>query len=261
MTMFVMSSGEGFEDYCLRTFKTMLHGEMFPYSLRETYHLVFDSWNEAVNEINEYGVEGYSYMESPDADDYLLSMCGFTRHVVMQDKSLQLLALFCDTTYRQQMTIFDIPVRFTTRCEKMANGKMGIVQIPIKDHLPKSPDARNDGFMSCCGDLYAKTCFDKFLQESGFTQSTAAVAASYGIPEEGLLCILNQNGIIKENDEDAGWELAEALKDSELIREKTGTDGMPEKQWTYKGQYYIWTLLTQNCSVRPCCDKIIHQEK
>ena len=135
MTMYVMSSGEGFEDYCLRT--------------------------------NEYGVEGYSYMESPDADDYLLSMCGFTRHVVMQDKSLQLLALFCDTTYRQQMTIFDIPVRFTTRCEKMANGKMGIVQIPIKDYLPKSPDARNDGFMSCCGDLYAKTCFDKFLQESG----------------------------------------------------------------------------------------------
>ena len=159
------------------------------------------------------------------------------------------------------MTIFDIPVRFTTRCEKMANGKMGIVQIPIKDYLPKSPDARNDGFMSCCGDLYAKTCFDKFLQESGFTQSTAAVAASYGIPEEGLLCILNQNGIIKENEDDAGWELAEALKDSELIREKTGTDGMPEKQWTYKGQYYIWTLLTQNCSVRPCCDKIIHQEK
>ena len=90
MTMFVMSSGEGFEDYCLRTFKTMLHGEMFPYSLRETYHLVFDSWDEAVNEINEYGVEGYSYMESPDADDYLLSMCGFTRHVVMQDKSLAL---------------------------------------------------------------------------------------------------------------------------------------------------------------------------
>ena len=27
MTMYVMSSGEGFEDYCLRTFKTMLHGE------------------------------------------------------------------------------------------------------------------------------------------------------------------------------------------------------------------------------------------
>ena len=140
------------------------------------------------------------------------------------------------------------------------NGKMGIVQIPIKDHLPKSPDARNDGFMSCCGDLYAKTCFDKFLQESGFTQSTAAVAASYGIPEEGLLCILNQNGIIKENEDDAGWELAEALKDSELIREKIGTDGMPEKQWTYKGQYYIWTLLTQNCSVRPRCDKNYHQE-
>ncbi len=60
MTMYVMSSGEGFEDYCLRIFKTMLQGEMFPYSLRETYHLVFDSWDEAVNEINEYGVEGGS---------------------------------------------------------------------------------------------------------------------------------------------------------------------------------------------------------
>ena len=66
---------------------------------------------------------------------------------------------------------------------------------------------------------------------------------------------------VKENEDDVGWELAEALKDSELIREKSGTDGMPEKQWTYKGQYYIWTLLTKNCSVRPCCDKIIHQEK
>lgn len=240
-----LSSCEDFEDYCLRTFKNMLHGEMFPYSLRATYHLVFNSWEDAVREIDENGVEGYSYQKSQDNDDYLLSMCGFTIHVVLQDKNLQLLALFCDNTYKQQMTIFDIPVRFTTRCEKKANGKMGITQIPINDHLPKSPDAHNDGFMCCCGDLYAKTCFDKFLQESGFTQSTAAVAASYGMPEEGLLCILNQNGIIKENDDDEGWELAEVLRDSKLVLEKTGMDGMSEKQWTYKGQYYIWTLLTQ----------------
>ena len=260
MTMHVTSSGEGFEDYCLRTFKTMLHGEMFPYSLRETYHLVFNSWDEAVKEIDENGVEGYSYQKSQDNDDYFLSMCGFTYHVVLQDKTLQLLALFCDTTYRQQMAIFDIPVRFKTRSERKSNGKMRIVQIPIEDHLPKSPGARNDGFMSCCGDLYAKTCFDKFLQESGFTQSTAAVAASYDMPEEGLLCILNQNGIIIENDDDSGWELAEVLMDSGLVLEKTGMDGMPEKQWTYKGQYYIWTLLTKNCSVRPRCDRSNHQD-
>ena len=80
------------------------------------------------------------------------------------------------------------------------------------------------------------------------------------MPEEGLLCILNQNGIIIENDDDAGWELAEVLMDSGLVLEKTGMDGMPEKQWTYKGQYYIWTLLTKNCSVRPRCDRSSHQE-
>lgn len=255
----LITSGEGFEDYCLRAFKNMLHGEMFPYSLKATFHLVFDSWEDAVREIDENGVEGYSYQESPEDDDYLLSMCGFTRHVVLQDKTLQLLALFCDTTYRQQMAIFDIPVRFETRCEKKANGKMRIVQVPIENHQPKSQETRHDGFMSCCGDLYAKTCFDKFLQKSGFTQSTAAVAAAYGMPEEGLLCILSQNNIITENDDDAGWELAEALKDSEFVVEKPGMDGVPEKQWTYNGQFYIWTLLTKNCSIKPCCERKLHE--
>ena len=82
----------------------------------------------------------------------------------MQDKTLKLLARFCDTTYRQQMAIFDIPVRFETKCERKANGKMRIVQIPIKDIMPKGLDKHHEGFASCCGDLYAKTCFDKFLQ-------------------------------------------------------------------------------------------------
>ena len=97
----LLSSEEEFEDYCLRTFKCLLHGEVFSYSLRETYTLGFTSWDEAVNELLENGVEGFSYQKSPDGDDYLLSMHGFTQHVVMQDKTLKLLACFCDTTYKQ----------------------------------------------------------------------------------------------------------------------------------------------------------------
>ena len=64
MTKYVTSSGEDFEDYCLRTFKCMLHGERFPYSLRETYHLVYASWNEAVKELKEHGAEGFSYLKA-----------------------------------------------------------------------------------------------------------------------------------------------------------------------------------------------------
>ena len=255
MTVNLLSSEKEFEDYCLGAFKSMLHGEMFPYSLRGTYYLVFNSWDDAVNELQENGAEGYSYLENPEDDDYLLSLHGFTQHIVMQDKTLELLARFCDTTYRQQMAIFDIPVRFETRCEKKADGKSRIVQIPIKDIMPKGFDKHHEGFASCCGDLYAKTCFDKFLQESGFSVNTATVAAAYGMPEEGLLCTLKQNDVIIDNDDDAGWELAEALKNSNLIIEKMDVDGMPEKQWTYKGLYFIWLLLTTNCSVRPCCDR------
>ena len=255
MTSDLLSSVEEFEDYCLRTFKCSLHGDLFPYSLKETYHLVYTSWNEAVKELLENGVEGFTYQMSSDGDDYLLSFVGFTQHVVMQDKTLELLACFCNTTYRQQMALFDIPVRFNTRCEKKENGKMRVVQIPVNDIQSKCFVPHRDGHMTSCGDLYAKTCFDKFLQESGFSVGTASVAAAYGMPEEGLLCTLKQNDVIIVNDDDAGWELAEALKDSDLIVEKMDVDGMPEKQWTYKGLYFIWLLLTKNCSVRPCCDR------
>ena len=98
MSSLMMPSGEGFEDYCLRVFKHFLHGDLFPYSLRETYTLVFTSWDEAVKELVENGVEGFSYQKCPDGEDYFLCMYGFTQHVVMQDKSLELLA--CSVTRR-----------------------------------------------------------------------------------------------------------------------------------------------------------------
>ncbi len=256
MDSFIMPSGEGFEDYSLRTFKCLLHGELFPYSLRETYSLVFTSWDEAVKELLENGVEGFSYRKSADGDDYFLCMHGFAQHVVMQDKTLRLLACFCDTTYKQQMSIFDIPVHFETRCEKGADGKMRIVQVPANGYQPRIQDPRYNGFMEGSGDLYAKTCFDKFLQKSGFSETTADIAETFGMPEEGLLCILKQNDIIESDEEGGeGWKLAEKLMDSDFIIEKIGVEGMPEKQWTYKGLYFIWLLLTKNCSVRPCCER------
>ena len=224
MESFILPSGEGFEDYCLRTFKCFLRGELFPYSLRETYTLVFTSWDEAVKELLENGVEGFSYQKCPDGEDYYLCMYGFTQHVVMQDKSLELLACFCDTTYRQQMSIFDIPVHYETRCEKGADGKTRIVQVPINGYQPKKQDPRYSGFMEGCGDLYTRICYDRFIQDSGFTRSSAEIAEAFGMPEEGLLCTLKQNGIILENgdDEDDGWEIAEALKDRGLSLPKSG---------------------------------------
>ena len=260
MESFRLPSGEGFEDYCLRTFKCFLHGDLFPYSLRETYTLVYSSWDEAVKELLENGVEGFCYQKSPDGDDYLLCMYGFTQHVVMQDKSLELLACFCDTTYRQQMSIFDIPVHYETRCEKKADGKTIIVQVPINGFQPKKQDPRYSGFMEGCGDLYTRICYDRFIQDSGFTRSSAEIAEAFGMPEEGLLCTLKQNGIIVENGdgEDDGWEIAEALKDGGLTLVKTGPDGKPETQWTYKGGYFVWLLLTKDCQVRPCYERISH---
>ena len=261
MESFRLPSGEGFEDYCLRTFKCFLRGELFPYSLRETYTLVFTSWDEAVKELVENGVEGFSYQKCPDGEDYYLCMYGFTQHVVMQDKSLELLACFCDTTYRQQMSIFDIPVHYETRCEKKADGKMRIVQVPINGYQPKVQDPRYNGFMEGCGDLYTRICYDRFIQDSGFTRSTAEIAEAFGMPEEGLLCTLKQNGIIVEygDDEEDGWEMAEALKDRGLTMVKTGADGKPENQWTYKGGYFVWLLLTKDCKVRPCFERYRHE--
>jgi len=257
MTSSLLPSGEEFEDYCLRTFKCLLHGEVFPYSLRETYTLGFTSWDEAVKELLENGVEGFCYQNSPDDDDYLLSMQGFAQHVAMQDKSLELLACFCDTTYKQHMTIFDIPVHYETKCERKPDGKMRIVQVPINGYQPKALDPRYGGIMEGCGDLYTRICFDMFLKKTGFSERTADIAEAFGMPEEGLLCTLKQNGVIVENadDGDDGWELAETLKDADLTIKKTGPDGKPEKQWTYKGIYFIWLLLTKDCRVRPCYER------
>ena len=257
MTSSLLPSGEEFEDYCLRTFKCLLHGEVFPYSLRETYTLGFTSWDEAVKELLENGVEGFCYQNSPDGDDYLLSMQGFAQHVAMQDKSLELLACFCDTTYKQHMTIFDIPVHYETKCERKPDGKMRIVQVPINGYQPKALDPRYGGIMEGCGDLYTRICFDMFLKKTGFSERTADIAEAFGMPEEGLLCTLKQNGVIVENadDGDDGWELAETLKDADLTIKKIGPDGKPEKQWTYKGIYFIWLLLTKDCRVRPCYER------
>ena len=263
MTSNLLSSVEEFEDYCLRTFKCSLHGDLFPYSLKETYNLVYTSWNEAVKELLENGVEGFTYQMSSNGDDYLLSFVGFTQHVVMLDKSLKLLACFCNTTYRQQMSIFDIPVHYETICEKKVDGKMRIVQVPINGFHPNAKDSHYLGFMKSSGDLYAKTCFDKFIRKSGFSESTAFIAESFGMPEEGLLCILKQTGLIVACDEDeesnSSWELTEDFKDRGFTLVKTGVDGKPEIQWTYDGIYYIWLLLTKNYKVRPCYERGNHE--
>ena len=258
MDSFCLPSGEGFEDYSLRTFKCFLHGALFPYSLRETYTLVFTSWDEAVNELLAHGAEGFSYIKSPDGDDYLMCMQGFTQHIVMQDKSLEMLACFCDTTYKQLMTIYDIPVHYVTKSVMDDDGHRRIVQMPINGYQPKVLDPRYSGIMEASGDLYTKTCFDKFLQKSGFSESTADIAEAFGMPEEGLLCTLKQNGVIVENGQgEDGWDLAEALKTNDLTRKKIGADGKPEMQWTYKGMYFIWLLLTKDCKVRPCFERVI----
>ena len=157
------------------------------------------------------------------------------------------------------MSIFDIPVHYETTYEKKADGKMRIIQVPVNGFHPKDQDPRYLAFMESGGDLYAKTCFDRFIQDSGLTRCTAEIAEAFGMPEEGLLCILKQNGIIVVNEDDEdGWEIAEALKDSGLTLVKTGIDGKPETQWTYKGGYFIWLLLTRDCKVRPCYERISH---
>ena len=108
-----LPSGD-FEDFCLRTFECFLQGDLFPYSLKETYRLAFASWDEAVNELMENGVEGFSYQKNPDADDYQMCMQGFTHHVLMRDKSLDLIASFCNNSYKMLVSTFDIPMRYDT---------------------------------------------------------------------------------------------------------------------------------------------------
>ena len=262
-----LPSGEDFEGYCLRTFECFLQGDLFPYSLKETYRLAFASWDEAVNELMENGVEGFSYQKNPDADDYQMCMQGFTHHVLMRDKSLDLIASFCNTSYKMLVSTFDIPMRYDTRSVKGDDGRMKIVHVPINGHQPKVQNPRYSGVMEANGDLVAKACFCRFLQESGFTVSTAEIAQAFGMPEEGLLCILNQNGIIRckhsevesktdeEEDDTNSWELADNLSGNGYTLVKTGIDGMPEIQWTYKGIFFIWLLLTKDCDVRPCYER------
>ena len=258
MNLVSLPSGEGFEDYCLRTNECFFHGVLFPYSLRETFALVYSSWDEAVNDLLENGAEGFSYQKSPEGDDYLLCMQGFTQHILMHDKSFKLLASFCNSTYKLLMTIFDIPVHYETKSVEGEDGKSRIVQLPINGHHPKKDDPVHCGFMESSGDLVAKASFNRFLQESGFTWSSAEIAEAFGMPEEGLLCTLKQNGVIVKGDEDdeEGWELAEALKNNGCTLVKPGADGEPENQWTYKGFYFIWLLLTKDCEVRPCCERL-----
>lgn len=257
-----LSSCEDFEDFCLRAFERFLQGDLFPYSLKETYHLAFSSYEEAVKNLLANGTEGFSYQKSPDGSDYWLCMQGFTHHVLMQEKSLELLASFCNTSYKLLVHTFDIPMRYETRSVKGDDGRMKIVHIPINGYQPKVNNPRYSGIMEANGDLVAKVAFDRFLLKCGFTERTATIAEAFGMPEEGLLCVLKQKGIIVEN-EDAGeededgssWELAETFKDTEFTKVKPGPDGKPETQWTYKGFFFIWLLLTKDCDVRPCCER------
>ena len=162
------------------------------------------------------GVEGFSYQKSLNDDDYQLCMQGFTHHVLMKDKTLKLIACFCNNTYKLLVNTFDIPMRYDTRVQN-DEGRLKIVQVPVNGYQPKVQDPRYSGFMEANGDIVAKICFDKFLQKSGFTWRTADIAEAFGMPEEGLLCVLKQNGILTMvGDEDesckGSWELAEGLK-------------------------------------------------
>ena len=176
-----ISSCEDFEEFCFRTFECFLQGDLFPYSLRDTYHLAFSSWDEAVKELLEDGVEGFTYQKSQDGDDYQLCMQAFVHHVLLQDKELRYLACFCNNTYKMLVNTFDIPLRYDTQCVKGDDGRMKIIQLPVNGYQPKMQDPRYSGFMEANGDIVAKVCFDKFLQRSGFSESTAAIAEAFGM--------------------------------------------------------------------------------
>lgn len=254
-SVFSLSTCKDFEDYCLRTFDLFLQGDLFPYSLRETYKLAFNSWEEAVKELLENGVEGFSYQKSLDGDDYQLCMQGFTHHVLMKDKTLKLITCFCNNTYKLLVNTFDIPMRYDTRVQE-DEGRLKIVQVPVNGYQPKVQDPRYSGFMEANGDIVAKICFDKFLQKAEFTRSTAEIAEAFGMPEEGLLCILEQHGMIEMIEmDDVSWKMADGFADKKFVLEKDGADGKPELQWTFQGFYYIYLLLTKDCKVTPCCER------
>ena len=129
----LLSSCEDFDDYCLRTFDVFLGGDVFPYRLSDTYRLVYDTWEEAVQELMAHGIEGFSYQRDEEVDDYLMCMQGFTQHVLMHDTTLQLVAQFCNTTYKLLMYNFDVPIRFETRIVKGEYWSGGTGWKPVED--------------------------------------------------------------------------------------------------------------------------------
>ena len=60
MDTVLFSTCEEFEDFCLRCYECYMSGDLFPYSLRETYRLAFDTWEEAKDELIEHGVDGFN---------------------------------------------------------------------------------------------------------------------------------------------------------------------------------------------------------
>lgn len=216
----LLSSCEDFEDYCLRTFDVFLGGDVFPYRLSDTYRLVYDSWEEAVQELMAHGIEGFSYQRDEEVDDYLMCMQGFTQHVLMHDTTLQLVAQFCNTTYKLLMYNFDVPIRFETRIVKGEDGRLKIEAVPMGEFRPKYGGSCYHGFEAANGDIAAKAQFDRFLQKSGFTWRTAEIAKAFDMPEEGLVGILEQNGV------------------------------EPKEAWTYKDFLFVYLLLTKDLKLK-----------
>ena len=253
----MLSSGEKFEDYCERTFEDYLDGNLFPYSLRETYSLAYDTLEEAEERIVNEGVEGFSYHKCEDGD-YALCMQSFTEFIVLHEKTLVMLEKFCNGTYRELINTYDIPFRYETKRVMGADGRWKIVQVPVPGYHPKNTDPRFLGFMKASGDLAEKVAFERFLKEAGFTWTTEEIAASFDMPEEGLLASLAQSDVIvhdADDEENCSWELTEAYKGEGLTLMKDTADGKSVQQWTYKGFFFIWLLLTRDYEVRPCCEK------
>ena len=225
MDAVLFSTCEEFEGFCLRSFESYMSGDLFPYSLRETYRLAFDTWEEAELELKVHGVDGFTYYKLPDGSDYQMCMQGFTQHVLMHERSLELLSQFCNTTYKILMNMFDVPLRYETRCEVGEDGRMRLVPAPVGGYGPKAFDLRRNGIEEANGDIAAKVQFDRFLQKNGYTWRTADISEAFDMPEEGLVCILKQNGI------------------------------EPKEAWTYQDYYFVYLLLTKDCKVRPRCEK------
>ena len=110
----------------------------------------------------------------------------------MHDTTLQLVAQFCNTTYKLLMYNFDVPIRFETRIVKGEDGRLKIEAVPMGEFRPKYGGSCYHGFEAANGDIAAKAQFDRFLQKSGFTWRTAEIAKAFDMPEEGLVSILSR---------------------------------------------------------------------